>query len=116
MQLSSVSRQRYIKKLTKVGLSNDPYCLESPEWEKDPENLPSLSWSNIMMFMVSTPSPYTKESIKVVKQFFFIVKANLHKSIGMERNAGFRRLCFSWMGARFGLAFLSVTLPEEIPG
>ena len=47
LQLSSVSRQRYIEKLTKVGLSNDPYCLESPEWEKDPENLPSLSWSDI---------------------------------------------------------------------
>ena len=72
LQLSSVSRQRYIEKLTKVGLSNDPYCLESPEWEKDPENLPSLSRSDMMMFMVSTPSPYTKESIKVVKPFFLL--------------------------------------------
>ena len=72
LQLSSVSRQRYIEKLTKVGLSNDPYCLESPEWEKDPEKLPSLSWSDIMLFMASTPSPYTKESIKVIKQFFLL--------------------------------------------
>ena len=27
--------------------------------------LPSLSWSDVVMFMVSTPSPYTKESKKV---------------------------------------------------
>ena len=47
LQLSSVSRQRYIEKLTKVGLSNYPYCLESPEWENDPENLPSQGGNSI---------------------------------------------------------------------
>ena len=65
LQLTSLSRQKYIKKITKAGLSCDPYCLESSEWNKDPEDLPLLSWSDITMFMVSTPSPYTKESIKV---------------------------------------------------
>ena len=69
LQLSSVSRQRYIEKLTKVGLSNDPYCLESPEWEKGSGK---FTFTVMMMFMVSTPSPYTKESIKVVQQFFLL--------------------------------------------
>ncbi len=64
-QLSAVSRQRYEEKLKNVGLFDDPYCLENSAWEKNPEDLPLLSFSDVMMYMVSTPSPYTKESIKV---------------------------------------------------
>ena len=29
LQLSNVSTQRYIEKVTKAGLSSDPYCLEN---------------------------------------------------------------------------------------
>jgi len=65
LQLSAQSRQRYEEKLNKVGLTSDPYCLENSEWEKNPEELPLLTFSDVMMFMVATPSPYTKESIKV---------------------------------------------------
>ena len=30
------------------------------------QDLPSLSWSDVVMFMVSTFIPYTRESIKIV--------------------------------------------------
>ena len=46
-------------KLSKVGLLEDPYCIART----------CLSWSDVMMFMVSTPSPYTKESIRYFKYF-----------------------------------------------
>ena len=40
-----------------------PHCIE--EFTEAPEDIPSVQWSDIMM--VSTPSPYTHEEIKVSK-------------------------------------------------
>ncbi len=37
-------------------------------WSNEPELIPSISWSDVMLYIVSTPSPYTKEAIKVRKK------------------------------------------------
>ena len=41
----------------------DPYLIDN--WTRDPETIPQLTWSDAMLYMVSTPSPYTKEAIRV---------------------------------------------------
>ena len=53
-------------KVSTVGLKTNPYCINNSEWErKSPELLPTVSWRDVMIFMVSTPSPYTSEAVKV---------------------------------------------------
>ena len=54
-------------KAVQVSLSEDPFCIGNLKTQ----DLPSLSWSDEMMFMVSTPSPYTKESIR-----YFLLNTN----------------------------------------
>ena len=66
-QLSSVAKHRYKEKVLLAGLKTDPYCIEECDWEKSPELLPALSWSDVMVYMISTPSPYTGEAVKVPK-------------------------------------------------
>ena len=63
----SVSRARYIEKIYICGLDCDPYCIKVSYWDKTSENLPKLSSTDVMLFMIAwaTPSPYTKEAIKV---------------------------------------------------
>ena len=62
--LSEEARQRYENKVAGTGLSVDPYVIE--EWTQDPETVPRLAWSDVMLYMVSTPSPFTKEALKVL--------------------------------------------------
>ena len=46
-------------------------------WEEQPEVIPVVSWSDLTLFMVSTPSPYTKENLKVnISLCFYIIKNN----------------------------------------
>ena len=40
-----------------------PIVLE--DWTEDPEVIPCVQWSDVMLYMVTTPSPYTREEIKV---------------------------------------------------
>ena len=61
--LSNEARCRYESKVAATGLSVDPYVIEN--WTEDPESIPRLAWSDVTLYMVSTPSPYTKEAIKV---------------------------------------------------
>lgn len=61
--LSAEARKRYSSKVITAGLHADPYTLE--DWTQNPETIPAIQWSDLMLYMVSTPSPYTKESIKV---------------------------------------------------
>ena len=63
LQLSLDSRARYEKKVINCGLFADPYALT--EWTSEPSEAPAISWSDIMIYMVATPSPYTKEALKV---------------------------------------------------
>ncbi len=63
--LSTESKVRYQSKIFATGLTVDPYTIEDAEWTREPETIPQLLWSDLMLYMVSTPSPHTKEAIKV---------------------------------------------------
>ena len=57
------SRARYEQKVTEAGLCVDPYSIDS--WEINPEMVPNVHWSDMVVYMAKTPSPYTCESVKV---------------------------------------------------
>ena len=63
MKLSSEAKMRYESKVVSAGLDVDPYVIEG--WSQNPEDIPKVHWSDVVLYMVSTPSPYTKEAIKV---------------------------------------------------
>ena len=63
MKLLSEAKKRYESKIVSAGLNVDPYVIEG--WSQNPEDIPKVHWSDVMLYMVSTPSPYTKEAIKV---------------------------------------------------
>ena len=63
MSLSSESRERYGSKVVSAGLAIDPYSIS--EWEEDPQDIPSVTWSDMVYYMANTPSPYTREELKV---------------------------------------------------
>lgn len=66
--LSTEAKQRYECKVVAAGLTEDPYVIES--WTRDPEKLPRLARSDVVIYMVSTPSPHTKEVMKVSCQLY----------------------------------------------
>ena len=61
--LSGDARVRYETKLLTAGLTKDPYSIT--EWIEEPSVIPDIKWSDFMLYMVSNPSPYTKEEVKV---------------------------------------------------
>jgi len=61
--LSSLARERYKQKVTKAGLSIDPYCIE--RWHEQLESSPEVKWSDMLTYMTDTPSDNTREAIKV---------------------------------------------------
>ena len=65
-QLSADAKVRYECKVASAGLNVDPYCIDESQWTREPETIPGkVMWTDISLYMVSTPSPYTKEAIKV---------------------------------------------------
>lgn len=62
--LSKESQGRYENKLLSAGLQMDPYSIT--RWIETPEVIPAVQWSDMMLYMISTPSPHTKEEIKVL--------------------------------------------------
>ena len=63
--LSADSRSRYESKVMLAGLKIDPYLIDASDWSENPDTAPNVRWSDMMLYMTSTPSPYTKEEIKV---------------------------------------------------
>lgn len=63
VNLSTEAKLRYEAKVTNAGLTEDPYSIKN--WTENPESIPEVQWSDMMLYMVSTPSPYTREEIKV---------------------------------------------------
>ena len=61
--LSNEAKQRYEKKVASTALTVDPYVID--DWTEASETIPQLAWSDVSLYMVSTPSPYTKEALKV---------------------------------------------------
>ena len=64
--LSNEAKQQYESKV--VGTGMDLVWIPIPitdNWTRDPETIPQLTWSDVMLYMVSTPSPYTKAAVKI---------------------------------------------------
>ncbi len=57
--LSADAKCQYEGKVTNSGLRQDPYA--TTEWTENPENVPEVQWSDLMLYMVTTPSPCTPE-------------------------------------------------------
>ena len=47
------------------GLSADPYAIHDGYWTDAPEIVPDVQWSDMMLCVIATPSPYTREAIEV---------------------------------------------------
>ena len=92
--LSTASRLRYEQKVTASGLQIDPYTIKN--WFDSPEVIPSVEWSDMMLYMTATPSQFTRESIKVV---LFSLVIYYNSIVGLERNARWWFLYESRMGA-----------------
>ena len=63
--LSAEAAKRYKDKVARTGLKDDPYSIADCRWTETPESIPQVTWSDFMLYMISTPSPYTGQEIKV---------------------------------------------------
>lgn len=61
--LTAASKTRYETKILSTGLKVDPYSIST--WVVNSEEFPEVNLSDMVMYMISTPSPYTHEEIKV---------------------------------------------------
>jgi len=61
--LTVASKTRYETKVLSTGLKVDPYSIST--WMVNPEEFPEVNLSDMVMYMISTPSPYMREEIKV---------------------------------------------------
>lgn len=61
--LSTAFKERYEQKVTSTGLKHDPYVIE--DWCENPASLPDVQWSDLVVYMTTTPSQFTCEAIKV---------------------------------------------------
>ena len=66
----SVDSQRHEQKVLASGLSIDPYAIDDWYWTEVPETVPDTQWSDMMVYMKATPSPYTREEIKVIAYMY----------------------------------------------
>jgi len=57
LDLKADSKKRFQLKVMSTGLRIDPYSIA--QWNEDPDVIPVMTWSDVVMYMVSTPSPYT---------------------------------------------------------
>ena len=67
-ELSGEAKARYTAKVCGVGLKTDPYAIPSELWADEPEEVPDVAWSDMFMYMIATPSAYTREEMKVSLQ------------------------------------------------
>ena len=61
--LTAASKTCYETKVLSSGLKVDPYSITT--WMVNSEDFPEVNISDMVMYMISTPSPYTCEEIKV---------------------------------------------------
>ena len=57
------ARKKYERKVIQTGLKNDPYEIDA--WNDSPDVVPAVKWSDMMVYMMATPSDYTREAIQV---------------------------------------------------
>ena len=61
--LSTAAKERYEEKVTSTGLKHDSYVIE--DWFENPAFLPDVQWNDLVVYMTTTPSQFTREAIKV---------------------------------------------------
>ena len=37
------------------------YAIDEAEWTREPETIPQMLWSDLILYMISTPRPHTQE-------------------------------------------------------
>ena len=55
-------RKRYMEKLMAIG-GVDPYEIPKNEWQDDIDLWPGITYINLGMYLLLTPSPYTGEDL-----------------------------------------------------
>ena len=66
-QLDTVGKQHYTEKLKLLGLTGDPYVAPRDAFVVDPETWPAVDFPDICVYLIHSPSPYTKEALKAYK-------------------------------------------------
>ena len=54
--LSLDSKAGYTEKVTGAGFKTDPYVILNELWTEEPVSVPQVSWSDMFLYMISTPS------------------------------------------------------------
>ena len=63
--LSGSGKARYLQKLEICQLKRDPYCVTENELIASPASIPRVKWSDMFVYLMSTPSQHTLHEIKV---------------------------------------------------
>ena len=66
-QLDQEGKARYKDKLNLVELNEDPYLLSPDRLATDRTLWPSVEFPDICVYLINSPSPHTKESLKAYK-------------------------------------------------
>ena len=67
-QLTETARKRYDEKLDMIGVLCDPYAKKNPApWSTESTTWPEVEYPDVYNYLVSTPSPYTKQEMKAYK-------------------------------------------------
>ena len=64
--LTGSSRSRYLEKTTLIG-GIDPYTIKKSDFISDVQLLPSISYPDIVNYLIHTPSSYTLDELKAYK-------------------------------------------------
>ena len=79
--LSVNLKARYTEKVTASGLKTDPYVIPDESWTEEPMTVLLISWSDLFVYIILTPSPYTKQELKVrVLKLFLNVRGKRESS------------------------------------
>lgn len=73
-ELSGEAKARYESKVLNSGITVDPYAIRDDFWvkEMDVANIPEVKWSDMFMYLICTPSPYTREEMKVCVMHMYV--------------------------------------------
>ena len=87
-QLDARGKRRYDEKLEILGLCSDPYATTSEDWESDPDYWPNVEFPDIFNYLIDSPSPHTKESLKAYKS----TEAWAYFTAGYVTNVGLMKI------------------------
>ena len=62
-RLQPAEKSRYAQKLLSID-GNDPYEIPDHSWSKNPDDVPDLTYIDMVNYFIDGKSPYTKESFK----------------------------------------------------